>query len=239
MEVVIMKIGITERGDIAFDSQWVDRFDEMDFSILISKGLPSSNLQFFMIENSDKIIFHATTTGYGGTILEPNIVDFKTRIDKLRLFCESFPLSHVVIRVDPIICTSKGIAVAEKVIAYAINSGFNRFRYSFIDMYPHVKDRFIKAGLPIPTVDINSTLAMINVFEKKYPGLISFESCAENTKHQVGCISSRDLDILGLKGELNGSANQRKGCLCPFGKTELLNRKHPCPHNCLYCYWKD
>lgn len=235
-----MKIGITERGDATFDLQWMNKLDQMDFCILISKSLPKKEVQDFMIQHSNKIIFHATTTGYGSTILEPNVIDYEKRIDMLREFCDSgFPMSHVVVRVDPIIPTKKGINRANQVISYAVCCGFRRFRYSFIDMYPHVKDRFMKAGLPVPTVDTNSALAMIADYEKAYPDKFIFESCAENTKHQIGCISQRDLDILGLSGELYGSSNQRKGCLCPGGKTELLSRRHPCPHQCLYCYWKD
>ena len=31
---------------------------------------------------------------------------------------------------------------------------------------------------------------------------------------------------------------QRKNCMCYSGKVELLNQKHPCDHQCLYCYWR-
>ena len=47
-------------------------------------------------------------------------------------------------------------------------------------------------------------------------------------------------EILGLDENLcTGSSNQRKLCLCPCCKTELLNNRTRCEHKCLYCYWKD
>lgn len=42
----------------------------------------------------------------------------------------------------------------------------------------------------------------------------------------------------GLDFELSGSSYQRKGCLCPSNKYELLKNKKQCPHGCLYCYWR-
>ena len=83
-----MSIGITERGDIEFDNEWMFKFHKMDFCILISKGLPPINGQNFMKNNADKIIFHATTTGYGGTILEPNVIPYVERLNKLKAFCD-------------------------------------------------------------------------------------------------------------------------------------------------------
>ena len=115
-----MSIGITERGDIEFDNQWMFRFHNMDFCILISKGLPPIQGQNFMKNNADRIIFHATTTGYGGSILEPNVMPYKQRLDKLKVFCDDgFPINQVVIRVDPIISTQKGVELAKNVIQYA------------------------------------------------------------------------------------------------------------------------
>ena len=53
-----------------------------------------------------------------------------------------------------------------------------------------------------------------------------FESCAEEnvpSHHRIGCISKRDLDILGLElDEDCGKSNQRRLCLCLGCKTELL-----------------
>lgn len=241
-----MKIGITEHGDIAFDNRWMKQFDEMDFNILISKSLPDDVGKQFMIDNSNKIIFHATTTGYGGTVIEPTVPEFEKRLKDLDNFCENgFPKSHVVIRVDPIIPTEEGLNEAFGVIQTAYDMGFCRFRYSFIDMYEHVKNRFLNAGLKIPTVNERFMKSWIFNIQVVFEGVeVYFETCAEANEyipnhHKIGCISKRDLDVLGIIGGLGGTSNQRKNCLCPNGKTELLHHHGRCNFKCLYCYWQD
>lgn len=71
---------------------------------------------------------------------------------------------------------------------------------------------------------------------------IRIESCAEpglTEAIQCGCISSYDLALLGLHDDnANQYGFQRKNCMCYSGKMELLNQKHPCTHQCLYCYWR-
>ena len=228
-----MKIGITERGDAFHHRGWETMMDSVDAAIIISKGLPKSIANY-----KSKIIFHATTTGYGGTAVEPNVMPYTQRLGELTSFCELgyFPKEQVVIRVDPIIPTLKGIITAEKVIVIAIANGFTRFRFSFIDLYKHVSDRFTAAGMRIDKsmFNIPAALDMIRKFSNEFV----FESCAELNEFQSGCISQDDLDILGIKGVLSGNKGQRSGCLCPSEKTELLNHIGRCPHKCLYCYWK-
>jgi hypothetical protein len=108
-------------------------------------------------------------------------------------------------------------------------------------MYPHVKKRLINAEMNLPYQTFccpdymkNDALKLL----KEYEDMYEFESCAENTPHQLGCISQKDFDILGIKEEAVPGGFQRKGCLCVASKTELLNNKKKCFHGCLYCYWK-
>lgn len=59
-----------------------------------------------------------------------------------------------------------------------------------------------------------------------------------------GCLSLEDLRRLGIdesRAPASTNGQRRGGCLCLTAKREILpaqNRK-PCPHGCLYCYWKD
>ena len=140
-----IKFGITERGDIAFDDGWINpvRNGDVSAAILISKDMPTPSGKEAMLAMKDRLIFHATTTGFGGTILEPNVKPAKDRLKEVADFCKvGFPESHVVIRVDPMIPTAKGIRRAEAVVSEAYKLGFRRFRYSWMDVYGHVKDRF-------------------------------------------------------------------------------------------------
>ena len=167
-----------------------------------------------------------------------------------------FPKNKIVVRIDPIIPTKKGIETAYNVFLTFIDHGFNRFRISLIDMYPHVRRRFKSAGLPLPYGENGFTpdkqqIAHVNQMIRDVKSYFSnsrqsdgirIESCAEpglTEAIQCGCISSYDLALLGLHDDnANQYGFQRKNCMCYSGKMELLNQKHPCAHQCLYCYWR-
>ena len=136
--------------------------------------------------------------------------------------------------------------------------GFQRYRVSVIDMYPHARSRFKKAGLPLPYGDsgfapsqaqLSKVDDMLRQAKQFWEGLdngkvLRIESCAEPGLTEpiaCGCISDYDLNLLGFSedAESSGAGYQRKGCMCYAGKTELLKHKTRCPHGCLYCYWKD
>ena len=127
-----------------------------------------------------------------------------------------------------------------------------------IDMYPHVRDRFIEAGLPIPydgkfspgrkEIDaVNDMLSVVKSYWQEAcndPNELLIEACAEPSlteAKQCGCISSYDLELLGLDPDTaeDGVGYQRKDCMCYAGKVELLTAKQQCPHKCLYCFWRS
>lgn len=249
------KIGITEAGDAGLDLSWEPKLSAVDGAILITKCI-SPSFYDAVLRNKDKVIVHATFTGYGGTVLEPCVPYPYDNYDALIHLIESgFPKEKVVIRVDPIIPTAKGIETAYNVFTSFIENGFNRFRVSIIDMYPHVRSRFVDAGLPLPYGEnrfsplpvqvemVDELLACARLFwETNGHGCsLRLESCAEpGLTHalQCGCISAYDLQLLGLEPEDMSTGYQRRNCLCYAGKTELLSHKSRCGHRCLYCYWR-
>ena len=249
------KIGITEAGDAGLDLSWEDKLQNVDGAVLITKNITPEFIKL-VIRNKDKLIVHTTITGYGGTIIEPNVPCPDEAFAHLSdLVEQGFPKQKVVVREDPIIPTPKGITRAYAVIQKGIDSRYTRFRVSIIDMYPHVRERFIENGLPLPygekgflpsvsqSREVDKTLKSLIKYGEEMGHCIRIEACAEpelkSAVHQ-GCISSYDLDLLGL-GEGRDNDNigfQRRNCLCYSGKTELLANKKCCPHQCLYCYWK-
>ena len=66
-------IGITEGGDAGLDFSWYRKAKDCDGVILITKKLSDEFIEKAMDVNC---IIHATITGHGGTILEPNVPDF-------------------------------------------------------------------------------------------------------------------------------------------------------------------
>ena len=251
------KVGITEAGDAGIDLSWTEKLENVDGAALITKCI-SPDFVDVVIKNKDKLIVHATITGYGGTVLEPNVpYPYEQYGAVMYLVERGFPKEKIVIRVDPIIPTSKGCEKALNVIKTFIDMGFYRFRISAIDMYPHARKRFVENNLPLPYGNSFSpkqehlqAIDGLIIEAKNY--LVSLgkplrklriESCAEPGLTEAiacGCISAYDLWLLKLyNGEpINNSGYQRKNCMCYSGKVELLKHKHPCPHQCLYCYWR-
>lgn len=232
-------IGVTERGDAGLDLSWADKL--YDTNIIITKNVNDKFIDK-VLKHKDKIILHITCTGFGGTLLEPNVPSYKlTLAQTMKLIKLGFPVEQIVLRIDPIIPTEKGIKLVDIVLGAFDILDIKRVRYSFLDMYPHVKERFKQAGIPVPYNSFTAPKKMIdNALQLiiKYEDRYEFESCAENTPHKTGCISEKDLEILGKNIEIVPGGLQRKGCLCLGNKKELLNNRGQCWHGCIYCYWK-
>lgn len=251
---ISMKIGITERGDASIDYSWVEKLKNVDGAILITKNITSRFIKE-VLEQKDKIIVHCTCTGYGGTELEPNVPPYSQQLNMCKKLCDmGFPMEKVVIRIDPIIPSRTEHYEA---FSAAHNMGFRRFRFSVIDMYPHVRVRFKENGVPLPygknfAPDVNAKQAVLNFLDwtrAKYGYDFQMETCAESWLagddgwgrcSMIGCVSEADLTLLGIDCDRQiPVGHQRKGCLCLSCKTELLSEKKRCPYQCLYCFWKD
>jgi DNA repair photolyase len=185
----------------------------------------------------------------GQSRIEPFVPKTDETYKKLiELLDKGFPISHVVLRVDPIVPTEKGIETALGVITAFSGLGIKRLRFSFLDNYKHVKTRFKNEGIgELYNGEFHAPLEIRQVFAKKIEeaghdaGFESIEACGEPGIDSISCLSQKDIDILGLTDQitLEGSAGQRTSCHCPANKSELLKVKpHQCENKCLYCYWR-
>ena len=230
-------IGITECGDAGLDFSWVEQIPATDFSILITKNVNDKFIDE-VIKVKNKVIVHTTITGMGGTVVEPRVPPAYISIGQIeRLIAKGFPAEQIVLRIDPIIPTQKGINTALSVLDAASHLGIKRCRISILDMYKHVESRFKNAGIKAPVYDLNKAYDDVLKAITPYMDTWEFEACAENFPFRAGCISQKDADILKSPVILMGKKGQRKGCLCPQNKCELLSHKSQCQHGCLYCYW--
>ena len=248
-----MLIGITEAGDASIDYSWVNKINDIDGAILITKNITIKFIEEIM-KVKDKVILHASCTGYGGSILEPNLPIYQKQLERVKELLDlGFDKEKIIIRIDPIIPTDKGVKLMSDVVKYAkedLQLPINRFRVSVIDMYPHVQQRFKEKKLPIPFNGnfqaseeefqfLNNTIRELS---QKYN--ITFESCAEKYLYAakpMGCVSEYDINLLGLELDEEGFKNQRPTCLCCSAKVELLEHKcknYGCEYKCLYCYWR-
>jgi hypothetical protein len=143
--------------------------------------------------------------------------------------------------VDPIIPTPGNLEVALDVISSVTREC--RVRISFLDAYPHVRERFAKAGLTSKILwdGLHAPLDLRNAALHDIEALTcrNIEVCGEPNMACAGCVSAIDIKALGFSQEIDpGMKGQRRACTCLAPKTELLQGRRPCPHGCLYCYWR-
>lgn len=236
--------GITETCDPAFA---LEVFDNLCVgNTIITKRLTNA-LITKLIENKDKCILHLTCTNLGEKI-EPFVPSVDILYEKFNSLIEGgFPVSHVVLRIDPIVPTEKGVKTAMGVIdKFFPTSGIKRVRISFLDMYKHVVDRFNDNGISIPYESFHAPYELrnraLNLFkEKALEYGFELELCGEPNFPSIPCLSQKDVDILGVgdKITLCGEKGQRSSCHCPSNKTQLYHGEMKrCKHKCLYCYLK-
>jgi hypothetical protein len=219
-----MLVGITERGDAGLDLSWQNWKGP---KILITKA--PQNLLSVDLENA---IVHCTITGWGGTKIEPNVQPKEVTLAAYETLVSKLGGKRVVLRVDPIFPTEKGLARALEVISRSKG----RVRVSFIDAYQHVRERFAQKQMTFPWDGVHAPLELRKELLSK---LGNVEVCGEPGLACAGCISQLDLDALGINWPLDTERKgQRAACMCFAGKKELLTHKGQCENNCLYCYWK-
>lgn len=232
------EIGVTERGDPALNLEWVNWVLDGKPAILITKD-PAKllnllrNLGRSRIVSSPppNVIVHCTVTGYGGTKYEPNVPSKEDALAGYNALIAHLGADRVVLRIDPVIPTESGAAVALEVIKHANT----RVRISFMDNYPHIRKRFYVAGCEPLNYDFHAPLKLR---KEIWTWLGKPEVCGEPGFKCTGCLSEKDCNILGVIPD-ERKTHQRPHCACLANKHELLELKGRCPHGCVYCYWKD
>ena len=246
-----MKIGITERGDAARHfKKWIVKLDSVDGVIAITKDPLSlyKKLKKYKIP-ADKLIVHCTITGFGASPLEPHVPNYKDALKGHKKFVSWLGPAKTVLRVDPIFPTERGLVKAKRVLGQAAGS---RVRISFLDLYNHIKGRFSQLEKEDSVYYLEDLISvyelgkihaplwyrkrLVKYFQKYTSSLL--EICGEPGFTCLGCVSKDDLKALNLKYDANVIGKQRAACTCLALKTELLDRRKPCKHGCLYCYWQ-
>ena len=248
------KFGITERGDAGLDLTWTDRIHAVEGAIIISK---CANLEFSqaLLNYREKIIYHSTCTGFGGTLFEPNVPSVDEKFKHLKyIIDQGFPAEQIVVRIDPLfplmweekinrVLNINYFNILNDILLRTESLGIKRVRYSYLDCYPHVLERLKKLNAEL-VFNIPWTLRHKNEFLlEEMNRNLEYETCCEfecPPWQKVGCISNKDLKILNKNNlRFTGISKQRLECLCPGNKLELLNNKYRCDNKCVYCYWKD
>lgn len=265
------KIGITEHGDPALDTDWSTKLlkENYDGAIIITKDLVNEKvLAEIDYVNSKKpdlpFILYVTITGYGGTKLEPKVPKPYLNFRRLSFLLDQIEytsfgnIKDVVLCVDPIIPTRKGIETARNIIEMGIAVGITRFKTDLIKMFPHVQQRFNSLGIhPLYGSSIypaqchaRAVAHMINNIKQDIRKAdigdrylinaddLIFESCTELLSVSAsirGYISPYNLKVMGLDSDKFTSEYQHEHCLDYEGKSELLDKSKHCEYKCAYC----
>lgn len=224
------KIGVTERGDPALDHDWLPWVRDGKPTILITKNCIVIEKMLDDIVNPN-VIVQCNITGWGGTDIEPNVPEWEKTVESYKSLSQKYGEDHIVLRIDPVIPTYEGLGRALSVAENKTATG--RVRISFLDAYPHVRLKFRELGRFIH----DGFHAPLDIRQRMWEALGKPEVCAEPGLPSSGCLSAVDCEILGVKPSL-ALKGQRPLCMCLANKFELLTKKEPCPHGCVYCYWK-
>lgn len=235
-----VSIGITERGDACLDFSWLKLIDYVDGAIIISKSF-NEEFNNSLLKYKDKIIYHATCTGLGGTILEPNVPFYIDQINNIKKLIEQgFPVTHIVVRIDPIIPKNifvqledyaqhidneynhklekeyKYVCIISDIIFRCVDLGIRRFRYSFLDLYSHVIKRLNDKGINVIEKRMNQIEISdwMNQFDSIEDSVYFKDKNIIKNIDEVYNISTNDLTLhFESCAELNTRDHHKTGCV--------------------------
>ena len=93
------KIGATDGGDAGLDLSWKEKMNTVDGAVLITKRVTPQFID--VVHDMTNVVVHATCTGYGDTVLEPNVPTAVEQLAAVRnLLDAGFPKERIVIRID-------------------------------------------------------------------------------------------------------------------------------------------
>ena len=152
-------IGMTEAGDAGRDLTWYDKLikdDNYVGAILITKYGHRPEFQdkaLDLLLNHKPCIIHFGCTGWGNTPMEPGNPTPETLLRSIRAFIDrGFPAKNCVLRIDPIIPTTEGIARAKDTLRLAAEIIPDitriRIRISIYDDYHCSREEMIRRGYP-------------------------------------------------------------------------------------------
>lgn len=202
-------------------------------------------------------LFFNFTVNSRDRILEPRVPALSQRLDQLAELARRFSPAAIHWRFDPI-ChyrTADGRAHDnggdfQRIAEAAAAAGIRRCVTSFVDLYPKVRRRAERAGIRFEDPSMAEKIAILEAMAKTlHGGKIELETCCEDdvlshlpvgTNIKAGaCVpSDRLMALFGGRLSLRRDSGQRRraGCRCRVSVDIGSYDRHPCRHNCLFCY---
>jgi len=205
-------------------------------------------------------MFFNFTINSESVVLEPNVPPLKVRLGQLAYLCDHYSPESIYWRFDPI-CFFKSLDSGDEIqdnlrdfqfiFRHASRLGIRKCITSFMDDYPKIRKRVSSLknfSFIEPTYKKKKSvlLDMKHILES---GKIELQTCCENEVlkqlppgsgiSNSACIN-HDLLISLFGGHLTlkRDTGQRikLGCGCKVSVDIGSYKKHPCYHNCLFCY---
>ncbi|PKK90569.1 MAG: hypothetical protein CVV64_09430 [Candidatus Wallbacteria bacterium HGW-Wallbacteria-1] len=214
-----------------------------DYRNLLKEPLASA------AETCDQTLVMLTITGLGGTLLEPEVPDYRVLLSDLAKLAEYLKNPERIIwRYDPLITVdsiegmsfqNNPISNLRKELFHEIASamasvGVKKVITSIVSPYSKVLSRLGSA--PGPTNE--QAVAFVNDILQDCRKLgLTLSTCCSIPSHAGPCVDHRLLSFLhpgGEKAPFSSKPSQRSGCLCDSSWD--IGWYRTCPHGCLYCY---
>lgn len=201
-------VGITNNGDPTMDLSWINKVDTVDLVVLTTKNagaLINSEIEPVIEKIKDKLIIEVSVTGYGKTAMEPNSPP--TLVSAMMINELLKKGYNVIVRIDPIILTQRGLDKAKSVIddlrKYMPNTLLN-IRYGLLTEFEHFKNRVISITPDIISEDdvhnyfknLEETTQTIVVIEDKFINKVELLETPEQCYFRCAyCCHEKDHDI--------------------------------------------
>ncbi|MFO7965252.1 MAG: DUF1848 family protein [Desulfobacterales bacterium] len=227
-------------------------FMSKDFSRFLHGSYPDE-----LIGMGYHLYFHFTVNSEC-RVLEPGVPPLADRLAQLEVLCGTFGAQCVTWRFDPVCFFSEnGAGVSDNmndfstIAAKAGQLGIRRCIAGFMNDYPKIQRR--TRSMPafsfvFPSCDEkrDRVLAMKRLLEKHDIDLLLccekelLETLPPASGIRPGACISNDLfmELFGGRPSLKRDMGQRvkHGCGCMKSVDVGCYHRHPCRHNCLYCY---
>lgn len=191
-------------------------------------------------------------------LLEPNVPPLDFRLEQMTMVCKRFNAGWVNWRFDPICfystkkkASANNLDHFQQIAEHAARNGIARCTTSFMDHYPKINKRLhghsILAFLdPAPEQKVEILLRMKRTLDRMNIKL--YTCCEKDVMHALpadadihagSCIPGDLLvELFGGRVSLKKDPGQRRnqGCGCYKSIDIGSYKRHPCFHNCLFCY---
>ena len=203
-------------------------------------------------------LFFNFTINSHAPLLEPNVPPLEERLEQLEWLCNRFGPRAVNWRFDPLCFYQiSGSPIQDNrqdfaaIARRAAAVGIERCITSFMDHYPKIKKRAARFhGLSFIDPPLEQKVAIVVEMEKQLRAEdIGLALCCEkdviaalpahSSVTGSACIPGDLLQALyggGLRLKKDTGQRVKAGCGCNVSRDIGSYHRHPCYHNCLFCY---